>query len=82
MKIKINIKPITVIKTRKPDNLGTVFTKPISLGATNQGVRWGYFDSEFAKWVISYYKIPLSVLKFMGVELMQRPRHFKLVPKK
>jgi hypothetical protein len=37
---------------------------------------------EPAKWVVSYYKIPLAVLKFMNVKLEQGTRSFKLVPKK
>lgn len=34
------------------------------------------------KWVVSYYKIPMSLLTFMGLSLKQKTNHFELVKSK
>lgn len=40
------------------------------------------YTYEPAKWVVSYYKIPFTILEFAKLELRQYSRHFELVPKK
>jgi len=34
------------------------------------------------KWIASYYKIPMSMLTFMGLSLKQKTNHFELVKSK
>ena len=34
------------------------------------------------KWIVSYYKIPITVLTFMGLSLKQKTNHFELVKSK
>jgi len=36
---------------------------------------------EPAKWVVSYYKIPLAVLKVMNLTITQKNRHFTIIKK-
>ena len=34
------------------------------------------------KWIVSYYKIPMAILAFMGLSLKQKTNHFELVKSK
>lgn len=116
MKLKINFKPNTIVKSHKP-KVQDLYMKNLSFGSSSN-VCWGYYDNEFAygfvwhkvrrkvktskrvkkihngievkttkrtyepaKWVCQYYKIPLSILKFMKLELKQGSRSFKLIHK-
>jgi hypothetical protein len=117
MKLTLNIKPNTIIKTYKPHPTIDIVWG-LSLGFTTKGVNWGYYDNEYAygfvfqkvrrkmkttkrvkkvwegkevwtnkrtyepaKWVVSYYKIPLAVLKVMNLTITQKNRHFTIIKK-
>jgi hypothetical protein len=65
---KINRKVKTSKRVKKEWNGQTVWTNKRTY--------------EPKKWVVSYYKIPMTVLIFMGLSLKQKTNHFELVKSK
>jgi len=65
---KINRKVKTSKRVKKEWNGQTVWTNKRTY--------------EPKKWVASYYKIPMSLLTFMGLSLNQKTNHFELVKSK